>query len=136
MAISRSAISATGTQPKTSISTRHTIAPRTRNLSASGSRNAPERVDPWRRARKPSMPSVSDSAIHSASAGHDAPESRIHASRSGVTSTRTSVTPFAGVAMAEGPNVPEGALTSAGGDGDRHGVEVGAERGHHLHLDE
>ena len=51
-------MSATGTHQKRSAATSANIAPSTSTLSASGSRNAPERVVPWRRARQPSTPSV------------------------------------------------------------------------------
>ena len=40
------------------VTARANIAPRTTTLSASGSRKAPERVVPWRRASHPSNPSV------------------------------------------------------------------------------
>ena len=44
----------------------HEHGPETRTLSASGSRKAPERVVPWRRAIQPSTPSVAASATQSA----------------------------------------------------------------------
>ena len=57
---------ATGIQANRLIDTSENIAPSTSTLSASGSRKAPERVVPWRRASKPSMPSVMASTIQRA----------------------------------------------------------------------
>ena len=51
IATSRTMISATGSHQIEPHATSATIAPSTRTLSARGSRNAPERVVPWRRAR-------------------------------------------------------------------------------------
>ena len=47
---SRTAMIATGRIQKTSAPTSVNIAPSTSTLSASGSRKAPDRVAPWRRA--------------------------------------------------------------------------------------
>ena len=49
--ISRAAMIATGSHQNSPAATRAIMAPRTSTLSASGSRNAPERVAPCRRAR-------------------------------------------------------------------------------------
>ena len=50
MTNSRTAMITTGTIQNTPLPTSVNIAPSTSTLSASGSRNAPERVVPWRRA--------------------------------------------------------------------------------------
>ncbi len=60
---SRTVMRMTGTTAKRSDMTSAHMAPSTSTLSASGSRNAPERVVPWRRASQPSMPSVMHSTI-------------------------------------------------------------------------
>ena len=51
MPSSRTAMIATGTHQNVSLATSATMAPSTSTLSASGSRKAPLRVVPWRRAK-------------------------------------------------------------------------------------
>src|SRR5690242_10506090 len=67
---SRAAMIATGTHHTSPRDTRATKPPSVRTLSAIGSRNAPERVAPSRRASQPSTPSVMHSANHSAHVSH------------------------------------------------------------------
>src|SRR3954468_4864023 len=95
---------ATGTHQNTPAKTSVIIAPSTSTLSANGSRNAPERVAPCRRARKPSIPSVMQRMIHNAVAGQDDGWSPISISSGIASSSRVIVTPLAGVASADGPN--------------------------------
>src|SRR3954463_13229259 len=95
---------ATGNHHRTPLATRAAMAPSTRILSASGSRKAPDRVVPWRRASQPSTPSVHDRTNQNATAGQVAPSRTIIAIRTGVMNTRVSVRALAGVASAEGPN--------------------------------
>ena len=102
-ASSRAPMRATGTHQNTSMATSITMAPKTRTLSASGSRNAPDRVVPWRRAIHPSMPSVPASTIQRTKVVHDAPSSAMRANRTGETSRRVTVTKLAGVRRADGP---------------------------------
>src|SRR5439155_8842431 len=104
MTTSRAAMSATGSHQNRLLTTSAAMAPRTATLSASGSRNAPDRVVPWRRARKPSTPSVRATAAHSAVAGYDGPVATMTARSNGVTASRPIVTALAGVASAVGPN--------------------------------
>ena len=80
------------------------MAPSTSTLSASGSRKAPERVVPCRRAIQPSMPSVLASATQRVNDGpRRALVARSWPKRSGETSSRATVTKLAGVARADGP---------------------------------
>ena len=66
-------------------------APSTRNLSASGSRKAPERVVPCRRATWPSRPSEPASTVQSDQSSHDdGPVSPIRTANAGAATTRTS----------------------------------------------
>ena len=61
-----------GRRPRTtSAATSAHMAPSTSTLSASGSRNAPDRVVPCWRAIQPSTPSVAESTIQKASVVHD-----------------------------------------------------------------
>src|SRR5437879_5435860 len=140
MASSRAVMMSTGTTQKAWMRTRANMAPSTRNLSASGSRNAPDTVTPWRRARKPSMPSLSDSANQSASTDADAPPSTIHAMSNGVRSTRTNVTPLAGVSRADGPKPTASGrvaiLRDLGSNGGAYRLDIGPERGDDVHVDE
>jgi len=117
---SRAAMIATGHQPTSPRIASAKNPPSTRILSASGSRKAPDRVVPSRRANQPSMPSV----IHSTSqpvnvAQESAPRSlpRISISTGIVNSSRAIVIAFAGVRIASGPKRREtgvlGALTRA-----------------------
>ena len=70
------------------------------SLSATGSRNAPERVAPSRRASQPSRLSVAVIANHSATVNHDEPRLRISASVGMATRIRVIVTRLAGVRSA------------------------------------
>jgi hypothetical protein len=78
------------------------MAPSTRTLSASGSRKAPERVTPWRRASQPSTPSLTHRTNQTNSAAHEPSSLAIMAKRMGATSTRATVTALAHVLMASG----------------------------------
>ena len=97
-------MSATGHPPRSGRSTTSAnMAPSTSTLSASGSRKAPARVVPWRRAIQPSTPSVLASTIQSSERGPaSAPSSVIMTNSSGETSRRMTVTALAGVARADG----------------------------------
>ena len=77
----------------------------TRNLSASGSRNAPERVAPSRRASQPSSRSVHASTNHSVTVSHVEPRSQMSSSVGTARSSRATVTKFAGVAIADSENL-------------------------------
>ncbi len=77
--------------------------PSTRNLSASGSRNAPERVVPSRRASQPSRPSVVVSTNQSETVSQLEPWSMISRSVGTARTRRAIVTMLAGVAMASSP---------------------------------
>jgi hypothetical protein len=77
--------------------------PSTRNLSASGSRNAPERVVPSRRASQPSRPSVVVSTNQSDTVSQLEPWSMISSSVGTARTRRAMVTRLAGVAMASSP---------------------------------
>src|SRR5487761_2155296 len=105
MATSRIAMSNTGTKENTCWPTSTINAPRTRNLSASGSRNAPELVVPSRRARCPSSPSELASAIQINQSHQDlGPMTAIPKANAGAAQSRRIVNALAGVAIAEGPN--------------------------------
>ena len=65
---SRAAMITTGTTQNTPLATSVNIAPSTRTLSASGSRKAPERLGPRRRATQPSNASLAHSTNHRANA--------------------------------------------------------------------
>src|SRR5260370_18385837 len=95
----------TGSHQKTPRQTRDTIAPRTHTLSASGSRKAPDRVVPIRRAIYPSTPSVAATTNHTATVVQDPPIAATSPMRIGVAASRAMVTALAGVASADGPNV-------------------------------
>src|SRR3954447_15479505 len=97
---------ATGSHQKTPMPTSASMAASTTILSASGSRNAPERVVPWRRANHPSSPSVVDSRNQKTTAGHEGPPRATMAMSTGVARTRPRLTALAGVARADGPKVP------------------------------
>src|SRR3954468_20966735 len=97
---------ATGSHEKTPMPTSASMAASTTILSASGSRNAPDRVVPWRRANHPSSPSVVDSRNQNTTAGHEAPPRATMAMSTGVATTRPRLTALAGVARADGPKVP------------------------------
>ena len=64
MPTSRTATMMTGSHEKSPRSPSATKPPSTSTLSASGSRNAPERVVPSRRASQPSSQSVTQSTNH------------------------------------------------------------------------
>ncbi len=102
-ASSRIPIRATGTHQKRSMATSMAMAPKIRTLSASGSRKAPDRVVPWRRAIQPSTPSVAARNTQRANVDHDAPSREISAKSTGDTRRRVTVTAFAGVRRADGP---------------------------------
>ena len=70
------------------------------SLSATGSRNAPERVAPSRRANQPSRLSLAVIANQSPTVSHSEPRLRISASVGIATAIRLSVRKFAGVANA------------------------------------
>src|SRR5688572_5225576 len=124
---------ATGSHHSTPLATRATMAPRTRNLSARGSRKAPERVAPWRRASQPSKRSLVARTIHSHSAGHSEPSSRMSTTSNGSTRIRTNVTALAGVAKADGPKV---FVVAMGGAGALRRFQVGARGAGDGHLGE
>ena len=96
---------ATGTHQIVPLPTRAISAPSTTTLSASGSRNAPDRVAPWRRATQPSIPSVTDKTPQITIVTQLAPHKMIKAMSKGVARRRSTVMPLAGVINAEGPNV-------------------------------
>src|SRR6516225_8893177 len=100
------------------------MAPSTSTLSASGSRNAPDRVTPWRRASHPSMPSLAHNTNHTMSASHDPSLPSIMTNRIGATSTRATVTALAHVLMASGEYVE---VMVGRKSCRRHGDQVGAE---------
>src|SRR5437764_9311136 len=99
-------MSATGIHQKTPLATRATRAPSTRTLSASGSRNAPELVLPWRRATHPSRASLPATAIQTPSVDHDVGRSTMRRIITGANRRRAAVRALAGVASADGPNDP------------------------------
>src|SRR5581483_4300333 len=96
-------MSATATQGKTPLAARADSPPMARNLSASGSRKAPERVVPSRRASQPSRPSVQARMIQPAVADHDTPSTAMSRSSGIVRAKRATVTRLAGVRRALGP---------------------------------
>src|SRR5665647_1170039 len=96
---------ATGNHHTMLFATSANNAPSTTTLSASGSRNAPDRVVPCRRATQPSIPSVKESAPHTTKLTQLAPLIMMRAISSGVASKRNAVMPLAGVNRAEGPKV-------------------------------
>ena len=100
MATSRTVMTVTQGHQKTSLATSTMSAPRTRNLSANGSRNAPDEVTPKRRASMPSMPSVMHSIHHSRKVGTSNWRRASSISTTGVMATRSMVTPLAGVISA------------------------------------
>src|SRR5579875_490523 len=71
------------------------IAPSTTNLSARGSKNAPDELLPRRRATHPSAKSENASAAHRSSAAHDGLSRSTTTTRTGVARMRATVTPFA-----------------------------------------
>src|SRR4029453_16384518 len=79
---------------------------RTRALSASGSRKAPDRVVPMRRASQPSTPSVAARTDQMAAVPYAGPEAMINPHSNGARTKRVVVTALAGGARAEGPNEP------------------------------
>src|SRR5215210_6215960 len=88
------------------LATRAKRTPTTRTLSARGSRKAPDRVAPWRRATTPSATSVIATPTHTPRAAHEGPSASTMVSSTGVAITRIMVRAFAGVARAEGPKLP------------------------------
>ncbi len=103
MPSSRAAISRTGHQGNTPRSASTAKPPSTISLSATGSRNAPERVAPSRRASHPSTLSVAVIANHSATVRQLDPSSRMSANVGIATRIRVTVTKFAGVTSAPCP---------------------------------
>src|SRR5437870_2089815 len=93
----------TGSHQNTPRPTNAMSADSTTTLSASGSRKAPDRVVPWRRASQPSTPSVHESTNQNPTAGHEAPPPAIIVTRIGMATTRAIVMALAGVAKALGP---------------------------------
>ena len=75
-----------------------------RNLSASGSRKAPDRVVPSRRASQPSSPSVLARMIQPTVARQETPSVAITCRSGIVRAKRRAVTKLAGVSSALGPN--------------------------------
>src|SRR5205085_3155237 len=129
-------MSVTGTHHMAPLATSAVIAPRTRTLSASGSRKAPERVAPWRRASHPSARSLTARTNQSPSACHSVSVPRIRRMTIGRATTRAMVIALAGVASAVGPNEDvdigpapclEGFEVDAGGARDLH-VREGTRR--------
>src|SRR5215217_2139543 len=102
MTSSRAVMSATGRNQNTSWPTRANMAPRISTLSASGSRKAPERVVPRRRAMKPSTPSDTHSRNHTTHAGQLPFWPSIRPNITGAIRTRVTVTVLAIVMMALG----------------------------------
>src|SRR5205823_4078757 len=100
----RTAMSATGNHENTPWFTSTAMAASTTTLSASGSRNAPDRVLPWRLASHPSSPSVQEITNQKPTVGQFAPCEAIITMRTGMANTRASVTALAGVSSADGPN--------------------------------
>lgn len=95
MATSLAAISTTGSQLTSPMTARAARTPRTRHLSASGSRNAPERVVPCRRARTPSRPSEDEQTNQSPTSSQlEGPVAMTSATISGDASNRAIVMPF------------------------------------------
>ncbi len=118
---SRAVMMTTGNIQNTPRDTKVNIAPSTSTLSASGSRNAPERVMPWRRAKKPSKPSLAHNTNHAVSATHEPPGATgITVKSSGDTTKRPTVTALAHVTSALGSTDNVGPLR----------YEVGAVRIH------
>src|SRR5207248_94587 len=83
-----------------------TRAPSTSTLSASGSRNAPELVLPWRRATHPSRASLPATAIQTRRVDQAAPRSTMRTMTTVASNRRAAVSALAGVASAEGPKDP------------------------------
>src|SRR6202023_1737752 len=106
---SRPTTSTTGTNPKAPRTASARNPPTTRNLSASGSRKAPDLVVPSRRASHPSRPSVHASTVHIAKVDHDAPTCTTSTSVGTARNNRIAVTALAGVAIAPGPKRRTGA---------------------------
>src|SRR3954452_8716720 len=100
---SRAVTMSTAAQEKSPLMPRAKKPPRTRNLSASGSRNAPERVVPSRRASQPSSPSVGVSRNHNDTVSQLEPWSTMRSSVGTARINRAMVTRLAGVAMASSP---------------------------------
>src|ERR1035437_9609812 len=109
---------ATGSHHTMLLATNANNAPSTTTLSASGSRNAPDRVVPCRRATQPSIPSVKERAPHTTKLTQSAPLTMMRAISSGVASKRNPVMPLAGVNKAEGPKVELRRGEAAGVDAD------------------
>ena len=105
MAISRTAMMATGSHHTMPLATRATRAPSTTTLSANGSRKAPDRVVPCLRASQPSIPSDMASSPPKTNVNQLAPHSMMRAMSTGVANSRITVIPLAGVRRADGPNV-------------------------------
>ena len=105
MAISRTAMTATGSHQMIPLATSATSAPSTTALSARGSRKAPERVVPCLRATQPSIPSDRARRPPNTKVNQLAPHSMIMTMSTGVASRRSTVMPLAGVSSAEGPKV-------------------------------
>src|SRR5688572_18780639 len=107
MTNSRAAMITTGTTQNTPLPTSVNMAPSTSTLSASGSRNAPERVVPWRRATQPSNASLAHSANHSRKAIQPpSGPSGMTQNMSGDSSSRPTVMALAHVASAPGSTMP------------------------------
>src|SRR3954452_9525009 len=100
---SRAVTMSTAAHEKSPLMPRAKKPPRTRNLSASGSRNAPERVVPSRRASQPSRPSVVVSTNHSDTVSQLEPWSMISRSVGTASTRRAIVTMLAGVMLASSP---------------------------------
>src|SRR6478735_1382018 len=100
---SRTVTMSTAAHEKSPLMPRAKKPPSTRNLSASGSRNAPDRVVPSRRASQPSSPSVVVSTNQSETVSQLEPWSMISRSVGTARTRRAIVTMLAGVAMASSP---------------------------------
>src|SRR4029453_8068220 len=102
MPTSRAVMRRTGSHQNAPSTTSAHIAPRTSALSASGSRNAPERVVPMRRASQPSTPSVAASTDHMAKVPYAGPDAMINPHSNGASTNRVVVTAFGGGARGGG----------------------------------
>src|SRR5262245_45320104 len=100
---SRTVTITTAAHEKSPLMPRAKNPPRTRNLSARGSRNAPNRVVPSRRANQPSSPSVVVSTNHSDTVSQFDPWSTISSSVGTARTRRAIVTMLAGVMIASSP---------------------------------
>ncbi len=102
---SRKARRATGTQVTWPSAAIAASAPSTRNLSANGSRNAPEALGPWRLASQPSTKSLPAKAAQSSRAAQEGVARSTSRTSRGVAASRAAVTPLAAVFSLHGAAV-------------------------------